>query len=793
MGLISGKINTFDRDTLLFEDGDDINFIAFIKEGNVIKEGAIEESFSSGDFICIKDLYNGFYSADYTAMAGTSILPISASSPEELVEFFQVNRHLQSELSYELCVLITNIYDIYQSMYNDIEDFYSSIIVMHERYLSCCKAAGVVASKYLLPHPASDYKFETQDFYKNFSIFRELAGSKPKAHTFIKANGEIALKTQIDVIKQMYVAYDDMVYYLKTIISLFASKSDSCLFALTASLADNVSSKYKSAILQLLTDMKNVILHIDEDLRNNSGYTIDIDYNRVNFYFMIVENMHEDDELTDTSPSDGTANTSTDTTEATPTASSTGLTNNQLDLSVVDVSNSLHKLCSFAGFNNDIYFKYDAAIKKFMELPDKTSSNDDVRRFRKEFLELFIKLYEEVFLHYAKLTNRNEHDDIKIIQMFLDFGYLDERLLTDAQIEVLLNIPELNQTGPCNIYRMKDWLLRIYRGEEIPSKNEFDMDYNDSVRERKKTEAITSQKEMELLNNVELKTRFEIQNLVKYNLRLLNGNMLSFFPMLHMDSFERDIKNMILTGEDINASVIKLVDIDYSIFYRELLYSDPANKIPKATIQKEIYPNIILFPTTGVNGIMWQDTSGKKMDSAGRFLLPSLFAGSIEDIMLSLFGRFRFELCKTTYSTAWNNIQIPSLTSEFCDYVQFYRKNKELSSEKKEALKNQIARCRNNMREIFMYDYIIYMRYESAGAIRLNKISRRILATYCPYSKPIREKIMNQPIFAEAMSKFQRDKLKKTKEVSNMIIALQRGGATLTKELNDTKKFYEEL
>lgn len=792
MGLISGKLNTFENETLLFEDGDDISFIAFVKEGSIIKEGAIEETFGAGDFICIKDLYNGFYSGDYTASAGTSILPISASSPDELCEFLQVNRHIQSELSYELCVLITKIYDIYQTMYNDIEDLYNSIVVMHKRYLSCCNDAGIKPTQYLLPHPATDYKFDNQDFYKNFSIFKELAGSKPKAHTFIKANGEIALKTQTEVIKNMYVAYDDMVYYLKTIISLFASKSDSCLFALTASLADNVSSKYKAEILQLLTDMKNVIMRIDEDLRNNSGYMIDIDYNRVNFYFMIVENMSDDEEENVTEENEEVSSSDSDIdVDANNNVEET--TNEYIDITTVDVSNSLNRLCNFAGFSNDLYFKYDAAINKFIAITDKSASNDDIRKFRKEFMELFIKLYEEVFINYAKLKNPLEHQDIIIIQMFLDYGYMDERVLTDTQIEALLNIPKLNVTGPCNVYRMKDWLMRIYRGEEIPSKNEFDMDYTDWVRERKKTEAITSQKEMELLNNNELKTRFEINNLVKYNLRLLNGNVLSYFPILHMDSFERDIKNMILTSEDINASVIKIVDIDYSVFYREVMYQDKANKIPKAMIQKEIYPNIILFPTTGVNGIMWQDTSGKKMDSAGRFLLPSLFSGSIEDIMISLLGRFRFELCKTTYSTAWNNIQVPSLTSEYCDYIQFYRKNKDLSSEKKEVLKNQIARCRNNMREIFMYDYIIYIRYESAGAIRLNKIARRILATYCPYSKKIREKIADQPVFAEAMSKFQRDKLKKTKEVNNMIIALTRGGARITDEINKTKKFYEEM
>lgn len=97
------------------------------------------------------------------------------------------------------------------------------------------------------------------------------------------------------------------------------------------------------------------------------------------------------------------------------------------------------------------------------------------------------------------------------------------------------------------------------------------------------------------------------------------------------------------------------------------------------------------------------------------------------------------------------------------------------------------------MREIFVYDYIIYIRYEAAGAIRLNKVARRILATYCPYNKDIRSKISSQPIFEEAMMKYQRNKLKKIKEINNQIAALKRAGATITEEIENTRRFYEEF
>ena len=85
------------------------------------------------------------------------------------------------------------------------------------------------------------------------------------------------------------------------------------------------------------------------------------------------------------------------------------------------------------------------------------------------------------------------------------------------------------------------------------------------------------------------------------------------------------------------------------------------------------------------------------------------------------------------------------------------------------------------------------MKFESAGAIRLNKVSRKILATYCPFSKEIRSKIGSQPIFEEAMKKYNIDKLKKTKEFNNRLRAFERNNATLTQEIFDTQFYYEEL
>lgn len=159
--------------------------------------------------------------------------------------------------------------------------------------------------------------------------------------------------------------------------------------------------------------------------------------------------------------------------------------------------------------------------------------------------------------------------------------------------------------------------------------------------------------------------------------------------------------------------------------------------------------------------------------------------------MITIIGRFRWELCKSVMGTAWNNVIIPSLTAEYSDYIQFYRKNRDLSAEKKETLKNQIARCRNNTREVFISDYILWIKYESNGSIRLNKVARQILATYCPFSKELRAKVANQPIYEEAMRKFNITHQKKAHEMVTRLRALERNGAEITQVIYDTQKFYD--
>ncbi len=376
--------------------------------------------------------------------------------------------------------------------------------------------------------------------------------------------------------------------------------------------------------------------------------------------------------------------------------------------------------------------------------------------------------------------------------MFLQYGYADERLLTKEQILSLYFLKEDKKDEDVQIYNIKEWLTLIYEGKKEPSKNEFDQDYNQMLLSLKKRGKLTDAQIKEWSKDRKKKLDYEIQNMFRYNNRTASGQITTFVPVLHKDVLINSPNKSYLTSKKILEDMKKVMDVDYSIFDREVLYVNEKMNIEREYIIKRIYPDIILMPTVGSNSVMWQEIDGKKRDTSGRFMLPIFCEANLFLNLVRVCGRFRWELCRTIEGMAWNDIKHKSLTSEYSDYLQFYRKNRDLSEERKEKVKLQIQKGRNNSREIFVIDYEAWIMYESKGAIKLNKIVREILATYCPFSKDIRERLILQPMFEEAYARYNRTRLKKIRETEGRHRLLKRESIILTKELVDTLNYYKE-
>ncbi|MCX7997433.1 MAG: hypothetical protein N3A69_00590 [Leptospiraceae bacterium] len=146
-------------------------------------------------------------------------------------------------------------------------------------------------------------------------------------------------------------------------------------------------------------------------------------------------------------------------------------------------------------------------------------------------------------------------------------------------------------------------------------------------------------------------------------------------------------------------------------------------------MQRSIIPDFIVVPSIGTKVMMWQDLSvfrgaGSK-ESRGRIVLPMFVSGDLKILLLEAIAAFRWELTKNILGPDWNNVGIPSITSEYMDYIQFFKKSKDLTIEMKEKIAAEFKRFRTD-RDKFVNDYLLWIKYESEGVQRLNRVVRNI-------------------------------------------------------------------
>ena len=178
------------------------------------------------------------------------------------------------------------------------------------------------------------------------------------------------------------------------------------------------------------------------------------------------------------------------------------------------------------------------------------------------------------------------------------------------------------------------------------------------------------------------------------------------------------------------------------------------NGVFKEQLHVECLPDIILMPNTGIRGVMWQEIEGKRRNTPSRMLLSVFHMEDIYATMVRLCGEYRWEMCKRIQGYRWNDMGTRSLTSEYFDYIQFYKKNRNLSAEAKDRIKNSLQRSRGSFKEMFVRDYILWILFESAGSPRLNKVSREILFNYCPFSVSIRTTLKQNPQYGDLLQRY---------------------------------------
>lgn len=413
-----------------------------------------------------------------------------------------------------------------------------------------------------------------------------------------------------------------------------------------------------------------------------------------------------------------------------------------------ELSGSLETILAFSGLSEDGNRIFRRNIERFVLLSDKNSMEDEAVEIRRMITRDYFDIYEEVAIRALE-----EKEIPMAVRLFLYFGYVDETLAGRKNLIILYQIAEeMMEKREEDVYPFFEWLKAIYRGEKEPSRNEFEIDYSDYIRELKAAKKISEAEAKAMAEDRLAKVRYELDNLFKTVNKITFGRISTFCPVFCEDNLFKEIDSCFLRGDLLQEKLSEIKKIDYSLFYRETLDLTSGADMSREFIHVEKTPDFILIPNAGVRGSMWQEIEGRVRTTKARMIFSIFHMENLFNTMLRLTAEFRWELCKRIQGGRWNDVSDPSLTSLYCDYVQFYRRNSALSPEHKEKIKISLQRAKNSFKEMFVRDYSAYIIYEGKGSPNLNKVARQILFTYCPFDNALMNVLEKNPLYAEMIN-----------------------------------------
>ncbi len=444
-----------------------------------------------------------------------------------------------------------------------------------------------------------------------------------------------------------------------------------------------------------------------------------------------------------------------------------------------ELSGSLDTILHFADMDEPFSKDFKDLVLQYMKTPDKASSEDRVRELRLRISSAFYTLYKKAYFRTLEVQ------EIPLaVKLLLYFGFVDEKLAGTENLSFLCQAAQiLSQRTISNVYTFYDWLNAIYKGGKEPCRNEFDEDYTDYIHSQKVAKKITAEEENALLADVRQKVEYEITNMFPSVNKVTFGRISAFCPIFSSHNLLKRPDAAFVSEKELAQVLSAIVSIDFSAFYREYLYTNATAAIPKESLHMEILPDIILMPNIGTRGVMWQEIEGRKRSTPARMMLSAFYLEDLRPAVVRLVGEYRWEMCRRIQGARWNDVSERSLTSEYFDYIQFYKKNHDLSADTKEKIKSALQKARNSFKEMFVRDYMTYIIYESEGSPRLTKPARAILFNYCPFSASIRSALTTSPIYKESVERYATGLQQQLRKMELLEKKVENTGATVPREL----------
>ncbi len=713
---------TLEKSKIIYKYGQPMTALHLITGGKVkvIYPGG-EYQLGKGDVIGISEICSEIHLLSYVTLEDVSILTYSLTNMEALGDLLQKHPDVARLFLLSAFRQINILLERSTISEPKCNAFYHDLVTDYEKYAALCERYHIQPrSIEALDELNAFLGEELPDLWLNsyyLGLSRIYASDNFKA---IVNEASVVLghlrKCSLDF-RKTYLGLEEQFQYMQRLSSFYFDESGNDLFDFYTSLYYKLG-KDCSDITALSEDINRMISHSEIlPITNKELFTQRIDSFRQHTFPSDAQSESKDESVDDSRI-------------------------------IGELKNSFNTIMDFAGEDLEIAPSFRKNVHKFISLTDKSATDNDIYVLRK-------KITEEFYILYSKLFERalTAPSVPMPVRMFLYFGYVDEELAGMKNAMSLYRLADtLKDQSSFGVYTFYDWLMAIYNGHKVPSRNEFEADYFDYIHKQKASGQLSDAEFRNLENDPMSKVAYELNNMFPLVNKMTFGRITTFCPLFYADNVLKSLEDALVTVSRLSKAMELIKKVDYSAFYRETMDTENFNIIGKETIHVEYMPDIILMPNVGIRGVMWQEIEGKYRNSPGRMVFSIFHLEDLTTSLIRLTGEFRWELCKRVQGGRWNDVRDRSLTSEYFDYIQFYKKNRDLTADAKERIRTSLQRAKNSFKEMFVRDYTIWVLFEGNGSPRLNKVARQILFTYCPFSSEICESLVQNPLYTELLN-----------------------------------------
>lgn len=733
-------MTSYKSNQTIVQNGDCFDSFHIIMEGSVAatrdpSASGVSFTLKKGDVIGIFDFGFKEYSYTYTALEDTHVISYPLTDFSVLPALLEEKKDLSHFLVLSMLQNTSRALNTYASLEKQQKIMFQYITAAFADYHSHCQSLNLplksLANQELLtPYvPAQEEPaFWLKDYYR--ALKAQLLEKNPVF--FVPSIVTGLLSHGVAALHQIVSSCEDIHTYLNDISQLLLNDTSLDLFGLYTDLIFRAKNAKKDSSLpqesiSRMIPLLNSQNHIDKDLVQN----------RIQEYEAELKRDHSYDSASC-----------------------------EEDLSQIaqKLAHSVDLILDYARPSDECRAEFIRHIDLYKNLTDKNSLEKDVQTIRRQLTKLFNTVYACAFQKALK-----DPTPPIVIKMFLHFGYVDPELAGLENAAYLYRIAGTYQGDPQQgIYTLYEWILAIYEGRKQPSRNELSQDYASYVHTLRSQGKKDAQSAAKMLEDTVCKVQFELENMFPSVNKVTNGVLSTYCPIFLQENVMKDLSSVLVTPYKIRQIFDQITAIDFSAFYRSYLFNDDKLNI-RENVMIDVRPDFILMPNVGSKGICWQEIEGMQRSTPGRMMLSAFHIGNLEKVMIQMIGDFRWELCRRVQGVRWNDVTEHSLTSEYYDYAMFYSKNRDLSQDAKDKIKTALSQARNNYKNLFIADYTNWILYESKGAVKLNKVARRILAAYIPFTEEICNNITANTVFADAIQPYSLKKRQQLHKLNKIV------------------------